>query len=81
MVVSLSEKGKEITLEKKSKSVPKNILRHLILEELVEVDIAIDPYEGINLIPYRQNGSMIIFAMNDFIQKKCIIYLPLRTSK
>jgi fructose-1,6-bisphosphatase/sedoheptulose 1,7-bisphosphatase-like protein len=67
VVVSPLEKGKEITLKKKSKSVPKNILRHLISEELLEVDIAIDPCEEINLIAYGQNGSMIIFAMNDFI--------------
>jgi fructose-1,6-bisphosphatase II / sedoheptulose-1,7-bisphosphatase len=32
------------------------------LEELVEIDIAVDPCEGTNLVAYGQNGSMAVLA-------------------
>lgn len=48
-------------------------------EELVEIDIAVDPCEGTNLVAYGQNGSMAVlaiaekgglFAAPDFYMKK-----------
>ncbi len=34
-------------------------------EELVEIDIAVDPCEGTNLVAYGQNGSMAVLAIAD----------------
>ncbi len=48
-------------------------------EELIEIDIAVDPCEGTNLVAYGQNGSMAVlaiapkgglFAAPDFYMKK-----------
>lgn len=35
------------------------------LEELVEIDIAVDPCEGTNLVAYGQNGSMAVLAISE----------------
>lgn len=52
---------------------------HCNPEELVEIDIAVDPCEGTNLVAYGQNGSMAVlaiaekgglFAAPDFYMKK-----------
>jgi fructose-1,6-bisphosphatase II / sedoheptulose-1,7-bisphosphatase len=34
-------------------------------EELVEIDIAVDPCEGTNLVAYGQNGSMAVLAISE----------------
>jgi fructose-1,6-bisphosphatase II / sedoheptulose-1,7-bisphosphatase len=34
-------------------------------DELVEIDIAVDPCEGTNLVAYGQNGSMAVLAIAD----------------
>ncbi len=34
-------------------------------EQLVEIDIAVDPCEGTNLVAYGQNGSMAVLAISD----------------
>lgn len=34
-------------------------------EELIEIDIAVDPCEGTNLVAYGQNGSMAVLAISD----------------
>ncbi|HIK27543.1 MAG: class II fructose-bisphosphatase [Oscillatoriaceae bacterium SKW80] len=34
-------------------------------EELIEVDIAVDPCEGTNLVAYGQNGSMAVLAISE----------------
>ena len=52
---------------------------HCNPDELVEIDIAVDPCEGTNLVAYGQNGSMAVlaiaekgglFAAPDFYMKK-----------
>lgn len=35
------------------------------LEELIEIDIAVDPCEGTNLVAYGQNGSMAVLAISE----------------
>lgn len=54
-------------------------------EELVEIDIAVDPCEGTNLVAYGQNGSMAVlaisekgglFAAPDFYMKKLAAPAP-----
>jgi fructose-1,6-bisphosphatase II / sedoheptulose-1,7-bisphosphatase len=35
------------------------------IEELVEIDIAVDPCEGTNLVAYGQNGSMAVLAISE----------------
>ncbi|WP_330203499.1 class II fructose-bisphosphatase [Cyanobacterium sp. Dongsha4] len=35
------------------------------LNELVEIDIAVDPCEGTNLVAYGQNGSMAVLAISE----------------
>jgi fructose-1,6-bisphosphatase II / sedoheptulose-1,7-bisphosphatase len=35
------------------------------LEELMEIDIAVDPCEGTNLVAYGQNGSMAVLAISE----------------
>lgn len=35
------------------------------LDELVEIDIAVDPCEGTNLVAYGQNGSMAVLAISE----------------
>ncbi|MEM9138145.1 MAG: class II fructose-bisphosphatase [Cyanobacteria bacterium P01_F01_bin.42] len=35
------------------------------VEELVEIDIAVDPCEGTNLVAYGQNGSMAVLAISE----------------
>lgn len=35
------------------------------LSELVEIDIAVDPCEGTNLVAYGQNGSMAVLAISE----------------
>ena len=56
-------------------------------EELVEIDIAVDPCEGTNLVAYGQNGSMAVlaisekgglFAAPDFYMKKLAAPAPAR---
>ncbi|MEM9220180.1 MAG: class II fructose-bisphosphatase [Cyanobacteria bacterium P01_F01_bin.150] len=34
-------------------------------EELIEIDIAVDPCEGTNLVAYGQNGSMAVLAISE----------------
>lgn len=34
-------------------------------DELVEIDIAVDPCEGTNLVAYGQNGSMAVLAISE----------------
>lgn len=34
-------------------------------QQLVEIDIAVDPCEGTNLVAYGQNGSMAVLAISD----------------
>lgn len=38
---------------------------HCNVEELVEIDIAVDPCEGTNLVAYGQNGSMAVLAISE----------------
>lgn len=54
-------------------------------EELMEIDIAVDPCEGTNLVAYGQNGSMAVlaisekgglFAAPDFYMKKLAAPAP-----
>ncbi len=56
-------------------------------DELVEIDIAVDPCEGTNLVAYGQNGSMAVlaisekgglFAAPDFYMKKLAAPPPAR---
>ncbi|MBO3460633.1 class II fructose-bisphosphatase [Aetokthonos hydrillicola Thurmond2011] len=56
-------------------------------DELVEIDIAVDPCEGTNLVAYGQNGSMAVlaisekgglFAAPDFYMKKLAAPAPAR---
>ena len=35
------------------------------IEQLVEIDIAVDPCEGTNLVAYGQNGSMAVLAISE----------------
>lgn len=35
------------------------------IDELVEIDIAVDPCEGTNLVAYGQNGSMAVLAISE----------------
>jgi fructose-1,6-bisphosphatase II / sedoheptulose-1,7-bisphosphatase len=35
------------------------------IEELIEIDIAVDPCEGTNLVAYGQNGSMAVLAISE----------------
>jgi len=35
------------------------------LDELMEIDIAVDPCEGTNLVAYGQNGSMAVLAISE----------------
>lgn len=35
------------------------------LDELIEIDIAVDPCEGTNLVAYGQNGSMAVLAISE----------------
>ena len=35
------------------------------VDELVEIDIAVDPCEGTNLVAYGQNGSMAVLAISE----------------
>ncbi|MDJ0517188.1 MAG: class II fructose-bisphosphatase [Trichodesmium sp. MO_231.B1] len=35
------------------------------VEQLVEIDIAVDPCEGTNLVAYGQNGSMAVLAISE----------------
>ena len=35
------------------------------VNELVEIDIAVDPCEGTNLVAYGQNGSMAVLAISE----------------
>jgi fructose-1,6-bisphosphatase II / sedoheptulose-1,7-bisphosphatase len=35
------------------------------IEELAEIDIAVDPCEGTNLVAYGQNGSMAVLAISE----------------
>jgi fructose-1,6-bisphosphatase II / sedoheptulose-1,7-bisphosphatase len=35
------------------------------LNELIEIDIAVDPCEGTNLVAYGQNGSMAVLAISE----------------
>lgn len=35
------------------------------INELVEIDIAVDPCEGTNLVAYGQNGSMAVLAISE----------------
>ena len=35
------------------------------IEQLVEIDIAVDPCEGTNLVAYGQNGSMAVLAFSE----------------
>jgi fructose-1,6-bisphosphatase II / sedoheptulose-1,7-bisphosphatase len=35
------------------------------LDQLVEIDIAVDPCEGTNLVAYGQNGSMAVLAISE----------------
>ncbi len=57
------------------------------LDELVEIDIAVDPCEGTNLVAYGQNGAMAVlaiaekgglFAAPDFYMKKLAAPAPAR---
>jgi len=56
-------------------------------DELIEIDIAVDPCEGTNLVAYGQNGSMAVlaiaekgglFAAPDFYMKKLAAPAPAR---
>jgi fructose-1,6-bisphosphatase II / sedoheptulose-1,7-bisphosphatase len=56
-------------------------------DELIEIDIAVDPCEGTNLVAYGQNGSMAVlaisqkgglFAAPDFYMKKLAAPPPAR---
>jgi len=56
-------------------------------DELMEIDIAVDPCEGTNLVAYGQNGSMAVlaisekgglFAAPDFYMKKLAAPAPAR---
>ncbi|WP_250123718.1 class II fructose-bisphosphatase [Chroococcidiopsis sp. CCMEE 29] len=56
-------------------------------DELLEIDIAVDPCEGTNLVAYGQNGSMAVlaiaekgglFAAPDFYMKKLAAPAPAR---
>lgn len=35
------------------------------MDELIEIDIAVDPCEGTNLVAYGQNGSMAVLAISE----------------
>ncbi|MEO0828204.1 MAG: class II fructose-bisphosphatase, partial [Cyanobacteria bacterium J06642_9] len=35
------------------------------IDELIEIDIAVDPCEGTNLVAYGQNGSMAVLAISE----------------
>lgn len=42
-----------------------DVAAHCNPEELVEIDIAVDPCEGTNLVAYGQNGSMAVLAISE----------------
>lgn len=42
-----------------------NAAEFCTIEELQEIDIAVDPCEGTNLVAYGQNGSMAVLAISE----------------
>ncbi len=46
-------------------STQEDAKNHSIPEELPEIDIAVDPCEGTNLVAYGQNGSMAVLAISE----------------